>query len=50
METKKAALGFGSLVHLAYAPARDRRKKLPGPYFDAGLLGLLIVLGVAYFV
>ena len=54
MESKKAASGRRSLVALAYAPAkRDNRNRqeepLPGPLYDAVVLGLLVLFGFAYF-
>lgn len=54
MENKKAASGSKRAIALAYTPAfadnRKRREPLPGPIYDAIVVGLFIVFGVAYFV
>lgn len=53
MEVSKTAPAHRSLLELAYAqPAektwRHRQTALPGPLYDATVIGLFIVLGVAY--
>ena len=35
-------------LRLAYHPGRNPRKRLPGPLFDASLLGLFAFLAVGY--
>ena len=54
MDTKKAALGSPGLIRLAYSQEEEKRwrrrsEPLPGPLFDVIVIGLFVVLGIAYF-
>lgn len=51
MDTPKRALGMRRLVALAYANEstpkwRKEKQSLPGPLFDAVVIGLFLVLGI----
>ena len=51
MDTPKRALGMRRLVALAYAREstpkwRQEKQALPGPLFDAVVVGLFLVLGI----
>jgi hypothetical protein len=53
METTKAGQGSRSPLYLAYAQPEPRtwrrqQKSLPGPLFDLTVIGLFVVLGIAY--
>jgi len=54
MEEKETSSALRRAIRLAYTQPDDKHRKrprqsLPGPLYDATVIGLFLVLGIAYF-